>query len=295
MKTQFTNSTKHRAFTLVELLVVVAIIALIMSLLLPSLQRARDNARAVRSLSNLRQLTVGVITYSAENNRWLPCWRAITRNPADNTAPQYMSRGYQWATRKGLLAEGEFINDHSLWLDPSDLGIRQSLQTSRSYRQLEPVPNRELCRLEEGGRNYPYYTFSYTYAGHLQKPVDGDPVSLTSWHPGSTADRISRFSSPAQDVVFGEENTGHASNVHGNTMDIYHGVVPNSGYGPTVINDGGFNGSDRTEPRHFGMSQASFLDGRAGHIEADVALMARPARGSTNPWNRHFRDEPFQP
>ncbi len=96
---------RESGFTLIELLVVVAIIALLMSILLPSLRAAREQARAVVCGQQLRDLANGGATYFGENNDWIPGLN--TTGPAiarvDNMASAFYQssmpvQAYDWIT-----------------------------------------------------------------------------------------------------------------------------------------------------------------------------------------------------
>src|SRR5580698_2124107 len=78
-------SRKREGFTLVELLVVIGIIALLVSILLPSLNRARESAKQTQCLSNLRQLGMAFVMYANENQQKLPYY-----------APNNMLRADDW-------------------------------------------------------------------------------------------------------------------------------------------------------------------------------------------------------
>ncbi len=76
---------KKSAFTLVELLVVIAIIFLLMAILLPALRGARERAKIVVCISNLRQLGQAIHQYAREYDDWLPgWWHSITANGNQN-------------------------------------------------------------------------------------------------------------------------------------------------------------------------------------------------------------------
>lgn len=68
------QASRARGFTLVELLVVVAVLLVLVAMLLPTLSRASEAARRAKCGSNLRQIAMGLRLYAIANNGWYPLY-----------------------------------------------------------------------------------------------------------------------------------------------------------------------------------------------------------------------------
>lgn len=65
------STRSQRGFTLIELLVVISIISLLVAMLLPALSKAREAAKTTQCLAQMRQISVGVITYIEHDSKGL--------------------------------------------------------------------------------------------------------------------------------------------------------------------------------------------------------------------------------
>jgi prepilin-type processing-associated H-X9-DG protein/prepilin-type N-terminal cleavage/methylation domain-containing protein len=102
-----------RAFTLVELLVVIGIIVVLIAILLPALAAARRQGQLVRCQSNLRQIVAGFYVYADDNNHHFPAYLGAS--------------GTNWVVGVGdLLARDGIVKGHGLFTCPSDEDSRLS-------------------------------------------------------------------------------------------------------------------------------------------------------------------------
>ena len=91
---------ERRTFTLIELLIVIAIIALLAAMLLPALNKAKDKAAETKCISNLKQITQGVIAYTMDFHDQMPLAR-----PWFDTSSEIRETAF-WSAKKGYDNQG---------------------------------------------------------------------------------------------------------------------------------------------------------------------------------------------
>jgi prepilin-type N-terminal cleavage/methylation domain-containing protein/prepilin-type processing-associated H-X9-DG protein len=277
---------RRGGFTLVEMLVVIAIIGVLVSLVLPAIQAARAAAASSQCQSNLRQLGFAAIQYRDLNGSY-PQYRA--EYPPITNAYGVVRPRWQWimASQLGGWAQNPDAvtaagtTDTTYTTVPLDnkVFVCPSMNSS-SISSGDIIPDAQSIR--NGS-----YGYNFGYLGNNRTLVDGDNTTATLRYP------VVSVKEPTRTVIFGDSRGGSLPHGgHSMTLDPPHMVPRNdtlsvnspywqqaffgtaytSGVGPAGLNPYGPDEgtADITVPfspaesRHSGKANVVFLD---GHVE----------------------------
>lgn len=178
---------KRSGFTLVELLVVIGIIALLISVLLPALSKAREKASQVKCLSNMKQIATAILQYAGENKSVLPArGGGVVYHNASNPA----AGTWDWiAWQRKIDAVTNMAYSGAADLKITDSATAKYLgKDDRMLDELFRCPSDNLIQRPNyidgaGGRGA--YRYSYGANQYVMSKGTGNPRKLNSIRSGS--------------------------------------------------------------------------------------------------------------
>jgi prepilin-type N-terminal cleavage/methylation domain-containing protein len=220
---------ESRGFTLIEVLVVVAIIALLVSILLPSLAKARAQARNTTCLSNLHQFGIAIAAYGTQTaNGALPgeigttgiSWAWIVAREYKIKAPMPSKNAFS-AAQNAARANSIPVDDHEGFQCPEREVTNAAPFLDYVVNALHPTPESPGPNVEGSSGGWPHPKWLYT--SNYQRPADvvyildaeAEPKVIqtpgNTGHPGlptvkTAAANYHQWKSGAQDDSWLEQN-----------------------------------------------------------------------------------------
>ena len=181
MKRSSTCRNTSRAFTLVELLVVIGIVGILIALLLPALARAREQGKAVKCASQLRQLGQAIQSYANYNRGWIPSWSGWQVAGGSGASPD--SPGDGWTEQLAQYMSGPTTPVYNCPSFPEDYRInyfiaaRYSFKASRASMRFSEIRKASEFVLSGDCTQASLYPSAFGTAGDLPDDCDKDDAT----------------------------------------------------------------------------------------------------------------------
>jgi prepilin-type N-terminal cleavage/methylation domain-containing protein len=194
-----TKSGRRGAFTLVELLVVIGIIALLIAILLPSLARARESAKNAQCLSNLRQLGMVYQFYANDYKDQIP----IGYEGGSPWTGYFICASGKDYPLMGCLFQGKYLDAPQAFYCPSQNDPRWQYATAENVYP-PPAP---------GGQ--------HTRAGYTCRPT----IQWSGSKPLSPLPKMTQMKNKAilSDIVGIPQNAPDFTSVHHKKINVMYG------------------------------------------------------------------------
>ena len=160
---------KKKCFTLIELLVVIAIIAILASMLLPALNKARETAKKISCLNNLKQISLCVPMYASDYDEFILPNNFIGANTA-----WYLVISNKYLNHK---VDGNYGGLPSLFSCPSDVDGYHPLYFAAKKSKISYTLNNSTGDLASG--QYASSSNKWKYRSHKMGNVPSDSLLFT--------------------------------------------------------------------------------------------------------------------
>ena len=262
-------SSAARGFTLVELLVVIGIIALLIAILMPALASARQQAKSVTSLSNLRQLGIGLVQYRVENKGLYP---VAAYNPLPDRAR------FRWAD-----AIYPYMRNTEVYMSPQ-LDPVERTRMDKPFNHTTTNTSPTSAAFLPTTIFYGGYGYNWQYLGNGRQPLgpDGRPVPIFQAREGA------QIRKAAQTIAIADTNGSKDGTAHWTNHGVYVIDPPLQSYHL------GSRGSRFASPNPADANNYSYRGGFGGDLAAgtpgDVTRRSTPAERNKGRVNVVFCD-----